>query len=81
MFNKLNISTWIKAFEFINLAEKYTMKYLFLFLLVGLVSCGDVNEELKEKGKHTIKKHFDTGEIWEEQYLNGKKEGISEKMV
>ncbi|MCH1478554.1 MAG: toxin-antitoxin system YwqK family antitoxin, partial [Crocinitomicaceae bacterium] len=69
-FKLLNLLTWWKI---------YTMKYLFLFLLVGLVSCGDVNEELKEKGKHTIKKHFDTGEILEEQYLNGKKEGISKK--
>ena len=40
MFNQLKMNLWIYVFEFINLVENYIMRYLFVFLLLGLfVSC------------------------------------------
>ena len=43
MFNLLRMTHWILGFEFINLEKNYTMKYLFVFLLIGLVGCGDAS--------------------------------------
>ena len=45
------------GFEFINLEKNYIMKYLFVFLIVGLVSCGDASGDVtKEKqAKSTVK--------------------------
>lgn len=58
MFNQLKMNLWILVIEFINLEKIYTMKYLFVFLLVGLYSCGNSQaidvigqEERKEQEK------------------------------
>ena len=48
------MNLWILVFEFINLEKIYTMKYLLVFLLVGLYSCAiDVigQEDRKEQEK------------------------------
>jgi len=43
------MNLWILVIEFINLVENYIMKYLFVFLLVGLmVSCGDSGDNSKQ---------------------------------
>jgi hypothetical protein len=41
MFSRLKMNLWILGFKFINLVENHIMRYLFVLLLLGLVSCGD----------------------------------------
>ena len=48
MFNQLKMNLWILGFEFINLVENYTMKYLFVFLLIGL-TFNSFGQEANEK--------------------------------
>ena len=57
MFNLPRMNLSILGFEFINLEKNYIMKYLFVFLIVGLVSCGDASGDVtKEKqAKSTVK--------------------------
>jgi hypothetical protein len=51
MFNQLKVNLWILGFEFINLEKNYAMKYLFVFLLIGLVGCGGATAEASAENK------------------------------
>ena len=51
MFNLLRMTHWILGFEFINLEKNYTMKYLFVFLLIGLVGCDGATAEASAENK------------------------------
>ena len=45
------MNLWILGFEFINLEKNYIMKYLFVFLIVGLVSCDGATAEASSENK------------------------------
>jgi len=45
------MNLWILGFEFINLEKNYIMKYLFVFLLIGLVGCDGATAEASSENK------------------------------
>ena len=45
------MNLWILGFEFINLEKNYIMKYLFVFLLIGLVGCDGATAEAYSENK------------------------------
>ena len=51
MFNLPIMNLWILGFEFINLEKNYIMKYLFVFLLIGLVGCDGATAEASSENK------------------------------
>ena len=47
------MNLWILVIEFINLVENKVMRYLFVFLLVGLMSCGSDTKTNNNTSKGT----------------------------
>ena len=68
MFNRLKMNLWILVFEFINLVENYIMKYLLVFLLVGIsVNYFGQSKKIILKTGDTLSLEYNDqfeGEIW-----------------
>ena len=68
------MSLWILVIEFINLVENYTMKYLIVFLFLGLVSCGDDASEIYDG---LYREWYTNGQLEHEMnYKDGKRDGL-----